>query len=140
MYPELLKHIKNHISITAEDEKLITDNFSFIKLKKRQFLLEPGKICKGNCFVVKGCMRMYFINNKLVEQITHFGLENWWVADYDSLVNQKPSVYYMQAIEDCELLLLTPQNQELLFKAIPQLETYFRLMFERAIIASQRRI
>ncbi|MEO6150768.1 MAG: cyclic nucleotide-binding domain-containing protein [Mucilaginibacter sp.] len=140
MYPELLKHIKTYISITSDDEQLITDSFALVKLKKKELLLEPGKICKGHCFVVRGCMRMYFINNKLTEQITHFGLENWWIADYDSLLNQKPSVYYMQAVEACELLLISPQNRDLLLKAIPQLETYFRIIFEKAAISAQRRI
>ncbi|RCH55794.1 Crp/Fnr family transcriptional regulator [Mucilaginibacter hurinus] len=140
MYPKLFTHIKKHVSLTDADEALITNKLTLTKLRKKTFILQPGKICQGNYFILKGCVRMYFVNKKLTEQITQFGLENWWLADYDSLYNQKPSTYYLQAVEDCELLLLTPQHETELISAIPQLQTYFRNMFEKSVIAAQRRI
>jgi CRP-like cAMP-binding protein len=90
--------------------------------------------------VVKGLIRQYFVNNKLNEQIIQFGLENWWIADQDSLMNNKPSQTYIQTIEASELLLLTPKNQAILSQQIPQLETYFLLMMQKSFVASQRRI
>jgi CRP/FNR family transcriptional regulator len=140
MYPELISHIKKFISLSRDEELLLNDHFVSISIKKKQFLLEPGKTCKGNYFVVKGCVRLYFINNKLTEQITQFGLENWWIADYDSLLNKQPSYFFLQAVENCELLLLTDEAQNSLFKKVPALETYFRIMYQKAFIAAQRRV
>ncbi|OKS85373.1 Crp/Fnr family transcriptional regulator [Mucilaginibacter polytrichastri] len=140
MYPQILAHIKTYVHLDAHEEQLLCDTLELIKLKKKQFLLEPGKLCKGNYFVLKGCLRLYIVNNKLHEQILQFGLENWWIADQDSLLNKKPSACYIQTIEECEMLLLTEHNKLLLFEKIPKLESYFLIMMHKALVASQRRI
>jgi CRP/FNR family transcriptional regulator, anaerobic regulatory protein len=140
MYPQLLTHIKRYVQLTEHEEQLLCNNLELIKLKKKQFLLEPGKHCKGNYFVLKGCLRLYMVNNKLNEQILQFGLENWWIADQDSLLNKQPSKCYIQAIEESELLLLTEHNKQLLFEKIPKLESYFLIMMHKALVASQRRV
>jgi CRP-like cAMP-binding protein len=140
MYPELISHIKRYVPLTAEDEKRICQRLELVTLKKKGFLLEAGKHCAGNYFVVKGCLRLYFINNKLNEQIIQFGIENWWISDQDGLTSKRASECYIQAIEPSEVLLLTEKNQELLFEQVPRLETYFRIMMQKAYVASQRRI
>ncbi|RVU03196.1 Crp/Fnr family transcriptional regulator [Mucilaginibacter limnophilus] len=140
MYPELVAHIRRFIEFSEEDAEKLANCFIPVKPKKKELLLEPGKLCKGNYFVIKGCMRLYFVNDKLTEQITQFGIENWWIADNDSLLSRKPSRYYLQALEDSELLLLTPQNHNKLLTPLPNFETYLRIMYEKALVASQRRV
>ncbi|HEY0244026.1 MAG TPA: Crp/Fnr family transcriptional regulator [Mucilaginibacter sp.] len=140
MYPQILIHIKRYVQLTADEEALLCENLEFKKVKRKAFLLEPGKICAGNYFVLKGCIRQYLVNQKLNEQIINFGLENWWIADQDSLLNQAPSVCYIQAVEDSDVLLLTEKNRLFLFEQIPLLESYFRMMMQKAFVASQRRI
>jgi CRP/FNR family transcriptional regulator, anaerobic regulatory protein len=140
IYPELLSHIKRYVQLDAHEEQLLCDSLELIKLKRKQFLLEPGKLCKGNYFIVKGCLRQYFVNQKLNEQIIQFGLESWWIADQDSLLNRQPSTTYIQAIEASEILLLPESCRDMLFEQIPKLESYFRIMMQKAFVASQRRI
>ncbi|SHM04099.1 Crp/Fnr family transcriptional regulator [Mucilaginibacter sp. OK098] len=140
MYPELLAHIKRYVQLTAAEEQLLCEKLEPKTLKKKAFLLEAGKHCHGNYFVVKGCLRLYFVNNKLNEQIIQFGIENWWITDYDGLTSKQPSTCYIQAVEPSEVLLLSEKNQAILFEQIPCLETYFRIMMQKAYVASQRRI
>ena len=140
MYPELLAHINKFVKLTPEEERLLCDNIEPKKLKKKELLLEAGKHCHGNYFVVKGCMRLYFINNKLNEQILQFGIENWWITDQDSLMTGSPANCYIQAIESSELLLLPEKKCVDLFEQIPHLESYFRIMIQKAYVAAQRRI
>jgi len=140
MYPELLNHIKKYVKLTQEEELLVCETLELKKVKKKEFLLEPGKICQGNYFVVKGCIRLYFLNSKLNEQITQFGIENWWIADHDSLLNHQPSACYLQAVEPSTLLLLPEKKRVDLFRNIPGLETYFMIMMQKAFVAAQRRI
>ena len=140
MYPELLNHILRYVQLTAVEEQLLCEKLEYIKVKKKEFLLEPGKLCQGSYFVVKGLVRQFFLDDKLNEKIIQFGLENWWIADQDSLLNHQPSGFYIQAIEYSELLLLTERNRILLFEQIPRLECYFRLMIQIAFVASQRRL
>lgn len=140
MYQELLDHIKKYVQLDPRQQQQFCEKLECIKLKKKEFLLEPGKLCKGNYFIVKGCVRQFLINQKLNEQIIHFGIEHWWIADQDSLLNNQPSACYIQAIEETELLLIREKERISLFKEIPPLETYFRIMMQKSFVASQRRI
>jgi CRP-like cAMP-binding protein len=140
VYTELLNHIKTYVQLQPQHEEVICSHMQPKTFKKKEFLLEPGKICQGNYFVVKGCIRLYFINKKLNEQIVNFGLENWWIADQDSLMNQKPSACYIQTVEPSEVLLLTEKERNALIDDVPVMETYFRIMLQKAYVAAQRRI
>ena len=140
MYPELLNHIHRYVQLTLEEEQLLCEKIECLNVKKKEFLLEPGKLCRGNYFVVKGVVRLFFVNDKLNEQIIQFGIENWWIADHDSLLHQQSSNCYIQTVEPSELLLLTEKNRTLLFDQIPRLESYFRTMMQIAFVAAQRRI
>ncbi|WP_367866263.1 Crp/Fnr family transcriptional regulator [Pedobacter sp. WC2423] len=140
MYQELLDHIKKYVQLSPRQQQQFCEKLELKKLKKKEFLLEPGKLCKGNYFIIKGCVRQFLINQKLNEQIIHFGIENWWIADQDSLLNNQPSACYIQAIEETELLLLQEKDRISLFKEIPFLETYFRIMMQKSFVAAQRRI
>ncbi len=140
MYTNLLAHIRKYVTLTDDEADLICSKLKVTEVKKKEFLLASGKICRANYFVSKGLLRLYFINKKDQEQITQFGLEGWWITDYDSLDTQKPSRFFIQAIEDAEVIAWTPETQSELTRAVPQLETYFRKILQRAYTAAQRRI
>lgn len=140
MYPALLQHIRKYVALTDDEAGLICSKLKSLGINKKDLLLTPGKICRANYFVSKGLLRLYFINKKGNEQITHFGLEGWWLTDYESLDTQQPSRVYIQAVEDTEVVAWDTATQEELIRAIPQLETYFRKVLQKAYAAAQRRI
>lgn len=135
-----IRHVKKYVSLTIEETVLLRSLVKIISVKKKGFLLEEGQTCKANYFVESGCLRMFFINDKGAEQITHFALENWWLADHMSLTMQVKSQFYIQAIEYSEIIAIEYAREDELFKAIPQLEKYFRIMIQRAYAASQMRV
>ena len=135
-----VNHIKKHVELNVDEIELLS---SLVKLKtfsKKEYLLEEGAICKANYFVEKGLLRMFYINNKGIEQITHFALENWWLSDYMSFIMQSPGKFYIQAVEKSDVVLVEYHKQEELFKQLPQLERYFRIMTQRAYAAAQMRV
>ncbi|WP_233524512.1 Crp/Fnr family transcriptional regulator [Mucilaginibacter conchicola] len=140
IYPQLIAHINRHVKLTPDEEILLCDSLQLLKFRKKEIILEPGKHCKGEYFVLSGLLRQYYVNAKLNEQIVQFALENWWMADHDSLVNNVPATTYIQTIEASEVLLLPAKDKDRLLAEIPALETYFRIMMQRAFVASQRRI
>jgi CRP/FNR family transcriptional regulator len=140
MFTNQIEHIRRFVNISDDEADMICAKLILKTIKKKEFLLVPGKVCKANYFVSTGLLRLYFINKKELEQITHFGLEGWWVTDFDSFDTQKPSRFYIQALEDTEVMVWTTDIQAELTQAIPQLETYFRKILQRAYAASQRRI
>lgn len=136
----LKKHIEKYTTISEEDFSKILTFFRALEVKKKENLLTEGKICKTNYFVVKGCLRLFFINDRGVEQTIQFALENWWLADYASFSAQTPSEFYIQAVEKSEILALDFQAQEEMVNQFPQMERYFRFIHQRAHAASQFRI
>lgn len=137
MHTTLLKHIHQYVALSKADEKIIAENIKILQLKKKTTILEPGQLCKGNYFVSKGCLRLYFFDEKGVEQTTQFAIENWWISDYTSLSLKKTSDFYLQTVEESTIFVLENHAQDALFKQLPKLERYFRLVLQRAYGASQ---
>jgi len=135
-----INHLKKYIAFNEDELQILSSYVKTISLKKKEFLLQEGQVCKANYFVEKGCLRMFFINDKGVEQITQFALENWWVSDYMSFSMQSKSQFYIQAVENSDIVVIEANKQEELFKKLPQLERYFRIMMQRAYSAAQMRV
>ncbi|MFN8347146.1 MAG: Crp/Fnr family transcriptional regulator [Spirosomataceae bacterium] len=140
MIDSLKKHIAKYITLKEEELVAIGSFFGTLECKKKENLLTEGKISKSNYFVAAGCLRLFFINDKGVEQTIQFAIENWWLADYASFESQKPSEFYIQAVEKSTILSLDFEAQEAMLRRFPQMERYFRLMHQRAHAASQFRI
>ncbi|MDR6943095.1 Crp/Fnr family transcriptional regulator [Mucilaginibacter pocheonensis] len=140
MQSSLIDHINKFIELTDADIGLINSAVVVKSIKKKTFLLQPDHICHEIYFVSKGCLRLYFINKKLNEQITQFAIENWWITDYHSLENNVPSNYYIQAVENSEVVCINKNKLDDLFEKVPRLERYFRIVQQRAFSAAQKRI
>lgn len=140
MIEQLFAHIKKFSSVSAGDLALIEDTLTKKSFQKKEHLLTAGHCCHHKYFIISGCMRSYFVNNKGAEQIVNFGIENWWMTDYDSFVNESISHLNIQAIEDCEVLRLSKTDFDYLAENSPALNKYFRIILEKRHIADQRRI
>ena len=140
MYPNFINHIRKYIELNDNSVVLLNRYITPLKLKRKEFLLREGQICQSMYFVEKGCLRMYFIDNKLNEQITQFALEHWWMADHFSFMDGIPSPYFIQTVEKSEVLEITASSFETLLQELPQMERYFRIVTQRALAASQLRL
>jgi len=140
MSEQLIKHLTKSIEIDLDDAEKVMVFFQSVKLDKKENLMEAGQVCKANYFVVKGCLRLFFITDKGVEQTTQFAIENWWLSDYLAFQNQQTTEFYIQAVERTEVLAITFHAQERLLKEFPQMEKYFRIIYQRAYGASQVRM
>jgi CRP-like cAMP-binding protein len=114
--------------------------FKPIHLKKKEDLVKAGDVCKSNHFVVKGCLRLFFVTEKGVEQTIQFAIENWWLTDYLAFQNQKTTDFFIQAVENTDVVAIDFHSQEQLFEQFPQLERYFRLVYQKAYATTQVRI
>ncbi|HMT29156.1 MAG TPA: Crp/Fnr family transcriptional regulator [Bacteroidia bacterium] len=139
-FETILTSISKHISLTSKEKKQFTDALVEKKIKKRQFLLHDGEICKNSAFVTNGCLRSYSIDKNGFEHILQFAPEGWWIADMYSLISQLPGHLNIDALEDTNILLLARKDQEKLFEDIPRLERFFRIITEKSLVASQQRL
>lgn len=140
MYELLYQKISEIISITEEEFNFCKTQFLPKKLRKRQYLLQDGDICKYTAFVEKGILRTYSVDEKGNEHILQFSPEGWWLSDLYSFLTHEPSQFNIEALEDCELLLITKPSWDLLLEKIPAFERYFRILIQNNLIVTQRRL
>jgi CRP-like cAMP-binding protein len=140
MTDNLKAHITKFTKIKDDEWDHITSYFQTSIVSKKENLLIEGNVCKSNYFVDAGCLRLFFINDKGVEQTIQFALENWWLADYSSFSSQVPSEFYIQAVEKSTIISLDFKAQQDMLKQFPAMERYFRLVHQRAHAAFQFRI
>jgi CRP-like cAMP-binding protein len=126
--------------LTKQEVEKIKAVFQPKKLRKKQYFLEEGNVCKYGGFIVKGAMRQYSVDDKGVEHIVQLYIENYWASDRESAILLTPSKYYIEAWEDTELLIITRAEMLDLIQKIPSITQMTRLMDERSFIASQRRL
>lgn len=95
MHSELLDYIRRHttLPLTSDEEALIRASFQPKKLRKKQYFLEEGNVCKYVGFIVKGAMRQYSVDDKGVEHIVQLYIEDYWASDRESAVMLTPSKY-----------------------------------------------
>jgi CRP-like cAMP-binding protein len=140
MFELLLQSIEEKISISKEEFDFCKTLFIPKKLRKKQYLLQEGDVCRYTAFVEKGMLRTFTVDEKGNEPILQFSMEGWWIADLYSFLTEEPSMYNIEALEECELLLITKENWEVLLAKVPAFERYFRLLIQNNLIATQRRL
>lgn len=125
---------------SLEDLTVFNDLLKPKSVKKKQLLLREGEICDFEAYIVKGCLRTYYIDENGSEVILQFSVEDWWVGDIGSFHDRTPSLLYIEAMEDSELLTLNPSRKEELLVRLPQFERVFRLMIQRHLSALEHRL
>ncbi|GGB02968.1 Crp/Fnr family transcriptional regulator [Puia dinghuensis] len=136
----LFTHIRKFVALDDGEAAALTRGLRCKKLKKKDFLLKEGQVCTSNYFVLKGCLRMYFIREDGVEHIIQFAIENWWITDFQSLDWQQSSRFHIQAIETTEVAILDRRTAPTLCARLPQFDHYLRLIVQRAFAAAQQNL
>ena len=141
MHGALLQYIKEHAAtpLSDHDVEAITHAFTQKKFRKRQYFLQEGEVCKHVAFIVKGAMRQYSVDEKGAEHIVRLAIENWWAGDRESYIMSTPSIYYIDAWEDTDALLISHADFVSL-ESIPALREMTRILDERHAFAWQKRM
>ncbi|WP_026629195.1 Crp/Fnr family transcriptional regulator [Dyadobacter alkalitolerans] len=140
MIEVLFQHIQEKVSLSDLDKEAIETFFIPKKLRKRQYLLQEGDVCKHLTFIAKGLLRTYNVDDKGDEHMSVFGWEGWWLSDFNSFLSGEPAVFNIDAIEDSELLLISRENYEALTLAVPVMDRYFRILYQNSIVTKERRL
>lgn len=140
MYETLLKNIASFIQLTDEEKEYFLSILKPKKLRKRQYHIQAGDMCRYEAYVVKGCLRQYYVDDAGVEHTVSFAVEDWWTSDMYGLITGNPSLTNIEAIEESELLFIEKNDFDKLLDKIPKFERLFRIKLQRAFVAHQRRI
>jgi len=142
MYESLIKYFSRYTTIPLTENEIASIESAFIpkKFRKREYFLQEGEVCKYNTFIVQGAMRQYTVDDKGEEHIIRLFIENWWAADRESLMRQTPSIYFIDAWEETEALLVTQNALTDLVNNIPTLSEWVKNLEVNFAIAYQRRL
>lgn len=110
MFEALRKRIETKVKITDEDFEKLLKYYTYKSIKKDTFLLREGEICHHGIFVLSGCLSYYFIDEDREEKVVDLGTEGWWMGDGASLFRGIPTKYYIKAITDAEVILVSREN------------------------------
>lgn len=136
----LRKHIQAVVPLTDAEFEKVAAAFELKKIKKGQYLLRQGEHCLGDYFVLSGSLVQSWVDAKGKLHVLQFALKDWWIADWDSILRGAPSRYQIYALQQASLLYISYTRLQELFVQVPALERYFRLIFQQAFAAQQRRI
>jgi CRP-like cAMP-binding protein len=139
MHELFFKKFREKVPLTGDEEERIKSYLTLKKIRKKQYLLQEGDICKTMAFVEKGLLRGYLVDDA-GEHIIQFAKEGWTIADLLSFLTSEPTAYNIDAIEDSELILISKTAHEELLQKEPKYETYIRLLITNAYVALQKRL
>lgn len=140
MYDRYFQSFDKRAPLTEEEKETIKSYLTLKKIRKRQYLLQEGDICKSVAFVEKGALRLYRVNEDGTEHIVEFALEGLFLADLYSFLTNEPSIYNIDAIEDSELVLITKSASEELRSLSSKYKDFIYYVVSDAYIALQRRM
>jgi CRP-like cAMP-binding protein len=141
MHDSIIKYINSFATapLNGSETEEIKKAFVPRKIRKKQYLLQEGEVCKYMGFIVKGAMRQYSVDDKGVEHIVRLSIENWWAGDRESFTMLTPSVYNIDAWEDTDALLVTKADMNEVTK-IPAVVEMMRKLDDNHAFAYQKRL
>lgn len=136
----LLDYFQQLIPLSKAEKILVTELFKPRLYRKRQYVLQEGDVCNQFNFIVRGCLRMYKVDDKGDIHIIQFAAENWWLSNIGSFHDQKPSELNIDALEDTMVLQISHENLLLLYKTAPKFDRIFRVLIEKSFVSLQKRL
>ena len=133
-------HIIKKVPLTEAELTEFMSFFTLLRIKKRQFVVQPNFVARHRNYVLHGAFRAYVVGNEGEEHTIQFAIDDWWISDYNSYIHQKPATMFVVAVED-SLVLQIEYDKEAQLKALHhKYETFFRITAEHSTASMQRRL
>ena len=134
MTTKIIQSIKSIASLNEAEEKAFLSILEVKIFKKKEFLLQEGKLCNKITFVNNGCMRLFY-NVEGVENTIQFFFGDSWYTDYASFLTGKPTIENMQALEESEVVQFKKDDLYKLYDSMPIFEKVGRIFAENAYLS-----
>jgi CRP/FNR family transcriptional regulator, anaerobic regulatory protein len=136
----LIKYFRNYFSLNSEERDKLSAHFTERSIKRRQFILQQGDVCRHFTFVVSGCLKMYAVDKNGKEHNIQFAAENDWITDLSSFYSEKPSQLDIEAVEPTVVLQIKHDDLLNLYTQYHKFDRNFRIMIEQKYIELQNRV
>lgn len=139
-YKEILDHIARYVELSDSEIAEFTSILKITRVKKRQFIIQPGFVSEYRNYIVKGAVRVFYLDDLGKEHTVSIGVEDWFFTDFTSYLNRRPAKYFAEALEDSVIIQMKYEDVEELCERIHGLCQYFRLFIEKALSYSNERV
>ena len=136
----LLDFFSKLIPLNQTEKELVQSKFHPPLFLKKQFALQHGDVCQYFDFIVRGCLRLYKVDEKGVYHILQFATENYWISDLTSFHKRTKTVFDIDALEDTVVLRITYDDLIDLYVKAPKFDRIFRVLLENHFMQQQDRI
>jgi CRP-like cAMP-binding protein len=140
MTNKITSYIDKFVKLTEDEKNIFSSCFKEVKIKKRQFIVQPNFIAKHRNYVLKGAFRAYVVADEGQDHTITFAIDDWWITDYNSYIFQQPATMFVVALEESIILQIDYDTEQELKKSNHKFETFFRMIAERGLAFQQRRI
>ena len=136
----LLTYFDSYLTLNDEERAQLSGRVVERRIKRRQFVLQEGDVCRHYTFVVAGCLKLYGVDKKGAEHILQFAAESDWISDIGSFHAERPSQLYIEAIEPAVILQLEKPDLIYLYRHYPKFDRNFRVIIENKFVELQQRV
>lgn len=139
-FTNILDNIKRYVHLNDKDEQQFINIVHTKIVDKKELLIKPNLICKAQTYVVNGVLRSYFVNEKGEEYTIQFAVNDWFISDFNSYINQEPATLYVEVLEKATIQQIYYEDVETLCLQNSKFERFFRLVAQKAFAFSQKRV
>jgi len=140
-FDSILNNINRFIILDKSEIDLFTPHLKIVRIKKKQQIVQPDFVCKFRTYVVSGALKAYIVDpNDGQEQVIGLAIDDWWISDFTSYINQEPATFFVEAVVDSTIIQLSFENEQKLYDLIPKFERFFRLHAQRIASGLQKRM
>lgn len=139
-FSAIVKYVKRQIQLTPEEETFYVSLLRIKKVKKKQFIVQPDFVCNHRTYVVKGALRSYLIDAGGQDHTVAFGIDDWWISDFNSFFFRQPATLFVEALEASTLIQISYDDEQLLLNTFPKFEKFYRILAQNGYANLQKRI
>ncbi|MDX2190893.1 MAG: Crp/Fnr family transcriptional regulator [Bacteroidota bacterium] len=137
---KIIKHFDKYLPLGDNEKEALLSRLTERKIKRKQYILQEGDICKCFTYVVEGCFKTYGVDSSGAEHNLVFTAEDDWITDIDSLHKERPSKLFIEAIEPTVILQISKGDLWYLYTHYPKFDRNFRVIIEDKYIELQNRL
>ncbi|QNK64047.1 Crp/Fnr family transcriptional regulator [Pedobacter sp. PAMC26386] len=138
-YKSLIANMQKHIKMNDIEIDELCNSFKYKKIKKGQYLLQAGEVCRYQSFVLSGCLKLHHLNQEGKEHALHFLQPAWWAADLYSYFNSTTTNMNIKALADTEVLQIEKKTFDKMLDKHPIFERFFRVIYQNALCSQHKK-
>src|SRR5262245_41826032 len=140
MIERLLTFLRERMPLSRQHEDIVRSAVTPRRVKKGEFVQRAGEVARHGHFIARGCLRSFSIDEKGKEHVLQFAPEGWWLTDFASIHNQAPSTFFIEALEDSDLLLVDWPSHNRLIAELPGFAAAFAAGLQKQTTAREQRL